>query len=154
MKKQVDSQTDLLPLQVQEEVQESFQKAKVTEARAKDNNASSSESTQASLMHNKMDEHNRHWQGKQQQRKSDVVKVEKLSAVTDTEEVNVKITNENHPNMSSTIGGEMELSPPERKAMWDTIKPDITTSNALWSRFTKTVERTVTPQETTQEENK
>ena len=59
LKKQVASQTDLLPLQVQEEAQESFQKAKVTETRAKDNNVSSSESTQASLHHNKMDEHNR-----------------------------------------------------------------------------------------------
>ena len=39
-----------------------------------------------------------------------------MSTVTDTEEVIVKITNENHPNMSSTIGGDMELSPPERKS--------------------------------------
>jgi len=86
LKKQVDSQTDLLhqllPVQVQEAVQERFQKAKVVEARAKDKNVSSSESTQASLQHNKIDEHNRRWQGKQQQRKQDVVKVDSEKAVT------------------------------------------------------------------------
>ena len=86
LKKQVDSQTDLLhqllPVQVQEAVQERFQKAKVVEARAKDKNVSSSESTQASLQHNKIDEHNRRWQGKQQQRKQDVVKVDSEKTVT------------------------------------------------------------------------
>jgi len=86
LKKQVDSQTDLLhqllPVQVQEAVQERFQKAKVVEARAKDKNVSSSESTQASPEHNKIDEHNRRWQGKQQQRKQDVVKVDSEKAVT------------------------------------------------------------------------
>jgi hypothetical protein len=59
LKKQVDSQIDLMPLQVQESVQERFQKAKVAEVQAKDQNVSSSENTQASLQHNKIDEHNR-----------------------------------------------------------------------------------------------
>ena len=40
------------------------------------------ESTQASLQHNKIDEHNRRWQGKQQQRKQDVVKVDSEKATT------------------------------------------------------------------------
>jgi hypothetical protein len=86
LKKQVDSQTDLLhqllPVQVQEAVQERFQKAKVVEARAKNKNVSSSESTQTSLQHNKIDEHNRRWQGKQQRRKEDVVKVNSEKAAT------------------------------------------------------------------------
>ena len=82
LKKQVDSQIDLMPLQVQEVVQERFQKAKVAEAQTKDKNVSSSESTQASLQHNKIDEHNRRWQGKQQQRKEDVVKVNSEKATT------------------------------------------------------------------------
>ena len=82
LKKQVDSQIDLMPLQIQETVQERFQKAKVAEAQAKDKKVSSSESTKASLQHNKIDEHNRRWQGKQQQRKEDVVKVDSAKAAT------------------------------------------------------------------------
>ena len=73
------------------------------------------------LQRNNIDAQNIRLQEKQQQSKDDVVKVQKAPAATDTEEVSVKIDNEHPPSVLESI---------------------ITNSEALWTKLTKTVERT------------